>query len=374
MAVRAKLDVLAEAAQYDLSCACGGEQGRTLGGDGKWIYPAVLPNGGTLPVLKVLQASGCERNCFYCRERLGGTAEARFSPDELSTVFMEMVRAGAVKGLFLSSAIRNTPSATMDRMLGSLERIRIKRRFYGFIHTKIIPGAEEAQILRAMQLSDRVSVNLEAPTPKHLARIAPGKEFSKQLQRALSFIAKNVGRRDLRCKSHSTQYVVGAAGEGDLEILRSLENAYKDLHLGRGYFSAFQPIPNTPLDHRAPTAAIREHRLYQSDFLFRKYDFTLDDLVFDTSENLSLQTDPKTLWAEHHPEQFPLEINRAERRMLLRVPGIGPVAADRIVSMRCAEKLDLEGLKAATPRWRTAAPYLLFDGRRRASEQLALRF
>ena len=374
MAVRSKLDVLAEAAQYDLACACGGGQGRTLGGDGRWIYPVALPNGGTLPVLKVLQASGCERNCFYCRERLGGTAEARLSPDELSTVFMEMVRTGRVKGLFLSSAIRNTSTETMDRMLGTLERIRLRHRFKGFIHTKIIPGAEETQIFRAMQLSDRVSVNLEAPTPKHLARIAPGKEFSEQLQRALSFIAENVGRRDLRCKSHSTQYVVGAAGEGDLEILRSLQNAYQELRLGRGYFSAFQPIPNTPLDSRPPTAALREHRLYQSDFLFRKYDFALNDLIFDTDENLSLQTDPKTLWAEHHPEQFPLEINRAERRMLLRVPGIGPVAADRIVKMRRAEKLDLEGLKAATPRWRTAAPYLLFGGRRRAPDQLALPF
>ncbi len=365
---REKLDLLARAAQYDLACACGGSQTRSLGEDGKWIYPVALPDGGTLPVLKVLQSAGCERNCMYCAERAGGNRErACFTPDELSRTFMEMVRADLVNGLFLSSAIRGTPVATMDRMLGTLERIRFRHGFRGFVHVKIIPGAEEAQIVRAMQLAERVSVNLEAPTAERLSVIAPGKAFHEQLQSAMGIIVKHLGRRDLRCKSHTTQYVVGAAGEQDREILSSLWDGYRTLRLGRGYFSAFQPIRATPLAHRPPTPALREHRLYQADFLFRKYSFSFNDIIFDAAENLSLHTDPKTLWAEQHPEYFPLEINRAATGELLRVPGIGPAAAKRILSFRSESKLkDLDVLKRVTRRWKTAAPYLLFDGRRRA--------
>jgi predicted DNA-binding helix-hairpin-helix protein len=371
-----KLEVLARAAQYDLACACGGQQARTHGPEGRWVYPVALPDGGTLPVLKVLQSAGCERNCMYCAERSGGRHRAAgFTPDELARTFMGMVRAGVVNGLFLSSAIRGTPVATMDRMLGTLERLRFRHGFFGFVHIKVIPGAEESQILRAMQLANRVSVNLEAPTEGHLASIAPGKQYRHQLGDAMRFIAKHLGRRDLRCRSHTTQYVVGAADEQDREILRSLWNSYRRLRLGRGYFSAFQPILGTPLGHRPPTPAMREHRLYQADFLFRKYRFSFDDIIFDDAENLSLTTDPKTLWATRHPEFFPIEINRAAETALLRVPGIGPTAAAHIIAARRESRLtDLDGLKAVTRRWRIAAPYLLFDGRRRseAGHQLVL--
>ena len=369
-----KLEVLAQAAQYDLACACGGQQGRTLGRDGRWVYPIALPDGRTLPVLKVLQSAGCERNCFYCRERSGGRGQAGFSPDELATTFMEMVRVGLVKGLFLSSAIKDTPTATMDRMLGTLERIRCRHGFRGFVHAKIIPGADEGQILRAMQLADRVSINLEAPSRRHLAAIAPDKGGHRQLETAMAFIADNVGHRTLRCKSHSTQYVVGAADEGDREILHSLFLAYRHLRLGRGYFSAFQPIADTPLAHKPPTPAMREHRLYQSDFLFRKYEFSFEDIIFDDNGHLSLTADPKAVWAAGHPERYPMEINRAARHELLRVPGIGPTAATRILGLRRHARItDVDGLKSVTSRWRIAAPYLLFDGRRRSEDpQLSL--
>jgi predicted DNA-binding helix-hairpin-helix protein len=373
-----KLALLARAAQYDLACACGGAQTRSLGSDGKWIYPVALPNGGTLPVLKVLQSSGCERNCRYCAERSGGRhGRAGFTPDELAETFMEMAGAGLVKGLFLSSAIQGTPVATMDRMIATMERIRLKYRFGGFVHAKVIPGAEEAQIVRAMQLADRVSVNLEAPTAARLSDIAPGKQYHRHLLGAMDVIAKHLGRPDLRSKSHTTQYVVGAAGEQDQEILTSLWNSYRTLRLGRGYFSAFQPVDDTPFAEQPPAPAMREHRLYQADFLFRKYGFALDELVFDTTGNLSLESDPKAIWAAQHPERFPLEINQASRAMLLRVPGIGPTAVSRILSLRQESKIrDLDGLKAATPRWRAAAPYLLFDGKHRLTggRQLTLPF
>jgi predicted DNA-binding helix-hairpin-helix protein len=288
---------------------------------------------------------------------------------------METVRAGLARGLFLSSAIKGTAVATMDRMLGTLERLRCKHGFNGFIHTKIIPGADDEQIIRAMQLSDRVSVNLEAPGRERLAVIAPDKARGTEPSAVMKLIAGQIGRKDLRCKSHTTQYVVGAAAEKDREILQSLWSGYRELRLGRGYFSAFQPVLGTPLEGVLPTPAAREHRLYQTDFLFRRYGFTLDDIVFDSDENLSLAEDPKTLWALGHPEFFPLEVNSAEEAALLRVPGIGPKAARLIVTFRreCSIN-DIDQLKKATVRWRIAAPYLLFNGRRRVEEERQLRF
>ncbi len=369
-----KIKLSAQRAQYDLACACGGGQTRTLDSNGRWIYPVALPNGETLPVLKVLQFSGCERSCFYCFERLGGRGKNFcFHPDELSQTFMDLVRAGLVKGLFLSSAIRRSPIYTMDCMLGTLERIRFKHQFRGFVHIKIIPGADENQIIRAMQLAERVSVNLEAPTQKSLAAVAPGKDYDSQIIFAMRTVAKNLGRQDLRCKSHTTQYVVGAAGEKDRQIVESLWNSYRELDLGRGYFSAFQPIIDTPLENMMPTPAMREHRLYQTDFLFRKYGFNYEDIVFDNDENLSLSDDPKMRWVSLHPELFPVEINKAEKAELLRVPGIGPEAASRIVKYRKKSPItDLDGLKTATARWRIAAPYLLFNGKIRAERQIQL--
>lgn len=374
MGLQEKLATLANAAQYDLACACGGDQKRTLGENGKWIYPAALPNGGTLPILKVLQFAGCERNCLYCAQRSGGLGPAvGFSPDELARLFSDLVRSKDVAGLFLSSAIRRGPVATMDAMLATLERVRLKHRFSGFVHIKIIPGSEPAQIVRAMQLANRVSVNLEAPSERRLGEIAPDKQYHAQLTDAMRCISETLGQAGIRCRSHTTQFVVGAGGERDKEILSALWKSYQRLRLGRGYFSAFQPVRGTPIEEKPAAPAMREHRLYQSDFLFRQYGFTLDDLVFEENANLSLTQDPKSVWAARHPERFPLEINRARRHALLRVPGLGPTAANRIVAMRRQAKIHtLEVLKQVTPRWRTAAPYLLFDGKRRTGQGIQL--
>ncbi len=363
-----KLERLAQAAQYDLACACGPTQKRTRGPGDRWIYPAALPDGGTMPILKVLQSSGCEKNCAYCVERAGGIGpRTDFSQDELASLFTDMARSGQVGGLFLSSAIKKSAVATMDRMLATIELVRFKYRFFGFIHLKIIPGAEESQILRAMELANRVSVNLETPGNSSLKKIAPAKDFDRHLLGAMKFIGEHLGQEGLRCKSQTTQFVVGASDENDGQIIDTLWRGYGEMNLARGYFSAFQPALGTPLEEKPPVPTMREHRLYQTDFLFRKYDFTLDDIILDGASNLSYDKDPKTLFAEHHPEIFPMEINDATRRLLLRVPGIGPKAADNILRLRRQSRLgDLDALKAAAPRWRIAAPYLLFDGRLRA--------
>ncbi len=367
-----KLHRLGQAAQFDLACACGDGDKRSRSDDGTWIYPAVLPDGRRVFLFKILQAGGCERDCAYCAERSGGPAgPTSFTPDDLAGRFDELQRAGRVGGLFLSSAIQDSSVKAMDRMLATVELVRRKHQFRGFVHLKILPGAEEPQILRAMELADRVSVNLEAPTPESLLRIAPRKELDSQLLRVVRTIGANLDRPGVRARSQTTQFVVGAGDETDRQILDTLWRCYRELRLARGYFSAFQPVAGTPLEDRPPASLDREHRLYQSDFLLRKYGFTFEEIVFGREGNLSLDTDPKSAWVSLHPELFPVEINTASQPLLLRVPGIGPDSASRILRFRRTDRIrNVENLQSLSRRWRTAAPYLLLDGRRATGQRV----
>jgi predicted DNA-binding helix-hairpin-helix protein len=245
-----------------------------------------------------------------------------------------------------------------------VELVRFKYRFSGYVHLKIIPGSEEAQIHRAMQLANRVSVNLEVPTATSLGRIAPHKNLDLELMSAIARVGSLLEEKKLRCRSQTTQFVVGASNENDREIMSALWRCYREMNLARGYFSAFQPVAGTPLADKPATSPRREHRLYQTDFLLRRYGFSFEDLFFDGDGNLPLSIDPKTIWASRHREIFPLEINNAPLKTLMRVPGIGPEAASALVNLRNREKIrTIEALKSAAPRWRIAAPYLLLDGR-----------
>jgi predicted DNA-binding helix-hairpin-helix protein len=255
----------------------------------------------------------------------------------------------------------------MDRMLDCIELIRNKYGFLGYIHLKLLPGASEGHIERALQLAHRVSVNLEAPNAKRLDVIAPRKNFFEELSRPM-YIAKkliNASGGRLAPAGQTTQFVVGAAGEPDEEILSTTARLYTELDLRRAYFSAFQPVPGTPLDGQSPTPAWREHRLYQADWLLRFYDFAFDDLVFDTEGNLPRNADPKMLYARSHPELFPVEVNRASREELLRVPGMGPTSVGRVLRWRrqgtFREISDLQRTGAAAAR---ATPFVLLDGKR----------
>jgi predicted DNA-binding helix-hairpin-helix protein len=220
---------------------------------------------------------------------------------------------------------------------------------------------------RAVQLANRVSVNLEAPNPERLARIAPPKDFGAHLLQPLHWanrlIKEGAGQR--ASVSQTTQFVVGASDETDRELLSTTARLYHEVDLARVYFSAFQPIVGTPLEHHPPTPPLREHRLYQSDFLLRQYGFTFDDLVFDDAGNLPSEADPKLAWAQAHPECFPVEVNRASREELLRVPGIGPTSASRILMLRSrgsfCQLSDLRKIGAVAKR---AAPFVLLNGRR----------
>ncbi|HEY3352439.1 MAG TPA: hypothetical protein VGQ83_04255 [Polyangia bacterium] len=370
-----KLALLGDAARHDLACACGGPaQTRSAGADGRWIYPAVLPTGARVPLLKVLQEGGCERGCSYCAQRHGGgrAGAARFTSDDLAQLFAALHQAGRVQGLFLSSAIRGGPVASMDRLLATAELVR-RRGFRRYLHLKLIPGCRPDQVERAMQLASRVSVNLEAPTVACLEQIAPSKRLADQILAPMRQVAAAEAAGHFARGGQTTQLVVGATAESDREIGRAAAWLYRRLHLRRVYYSAFQPVPGTPLADRAPTPLMREHRLYQLDFLLRQYGFELDEIPFEPDGRLSLMQDPKTAWAAHHPERFPVEVNTAPATELVRVPGIGPGAVRRLVVLRRRHRLrSVAALRAAGVAWRVAAPFVLLDGRAPVPRQLEL--
>lgn len=362
-----KVEALGRAAQYDVCGeACGTEASRVRDDLGRWIYPAVMPDGKRVKLLKVLQSNACTNNCYYCANRVGHNhPRLSFSPDELARAFDQMQRQGLVEGLFLSSAICGRPARAMDRMLATVELIRGKYQFPGYIHLKILPGVTQAHVEQAVRLASRVSVNLEAPSSERLSHIAPGKSL-KELMEPLRWVhgLRLESEGKLAPAGQTTQFVVGAADEPDRELLQTVAELYGQVELHRVYFSAFQPVPDTPLADHPSTPLWREHRLYQSDFLLRQYGFTFDELIFNAEGNLPHQADPKRVWAMAHPERFPIEVNHASREQLLRVPGIGPRSVSRILRWRREGRFrTLNDLKKTGAVIQWAAPFVLLDGR-----------
>lgn len=364
-----KVQPLGEAARYDLCGACG-ESHRVKDEVGRWIYPAALPDGKTVKLLKILLTNACDNNCLYCFNRKDRDfPRTSFKPEELAYLFDQLYRAEMVQGLFLSSAVHGSPDRTMEQMIATAEILRRNYLYRGYIHLKIMPGASWGCVERATQVADRVSVNLEAPGQKWLRRLAPDKELDDLLAplRWVRRLLEDGGERRVRRAGQTTQFVVGAAGEPDKEILQTTERLYREVKLARVYFSAFQPLEGTPLEDRPAAPLLREHRLYQTDFLFRRYGFNLKELIFDEEGNLPLEADPKMAWALHHPQLFPVEVNRATKEELLRVPGIGPRSASQIIKGRRLGWLrtleDIQRLGAVAKR---AAPFITLNGKRPA--------
>jgi predicted DNA-binding helix-hairpin-helix protein len=373
-----KLESLGRAAQYDLCGACsssGTGAHRQKSPLDRWIYPAALPDGRDIKLLKVLLTNDCDGECAYCvNRRSHDHRRVSFEPGELARLFMGMVDRGLVQGLFLSSGLSGNVIATQDRILAVLEILRRAHGFRGYAHVKVLPGAEMAQVERAVNLAQRVSVNLEAPGAERLSKISRNKSFP-ELYRRIEWIKRFQEAKGRRRTGQTTQFVVGASGESDREIAVLTEHLYRRMKLRRVYYSAFQPVENTPLENARGTPLIREHRLYQMDFLLRKYGFHVDELRFDGRENLPLESDPKTVWAQSHPEFFPVDVNLADRGALLRVPGLGPITVRRILKVRRGTKIrTLEDLKRLGAVGRRAAPYVLVDGRTplESSGQMAL--
>jgi predicted DNA-binding helix-hairpin-helix protein len=332
-----------------------------------WLSSAIRSDGKKISIVKTLMTSACEKDCFYCATRRGRNSLRRetFKPEELAAGFNLIHKKGLAEGLFLSSGVIGGGTRTMAKTIAAVELLRRKHEFRGYVHLKLMPGAEPAAVERALQLADRVSVNLEAPNSDRLARLSSTKQFTEELIAPLR-AAQVLMRQQpaLARTSMVTQFVVGAADETDREILTTSARLYRELGLARVYYSAFRPIRDTPLENHAPTDPRRELRLYQTDFLLRQYGFTFDELAFDESANLPLHTDPKTHWAQRHPESFPLDVQRADRHELLRVPGLGPKSVARLLALRRTHTFtrlrELELLGADAGR---AAPFILLDGR-----------
>lgn len=329
---------------------------------------------GKKPIVKAMITTACERNCFYCPFRAGRTQTDRvtFQPDELAGVYHKLARARLADGLFLSSGIIKGGVTTQDKIIDTAEILRRNYTYRGYIHLKIMPGAEQDQIRRAMQLADRVSINLEGATPQRLAALAPKKDYWGELFQRIEWISALRRTEQLRV-SVVTQFVVGAVGDTDLELLQVSDKLYSGLGLKRAYYSAFRPVADTPFEDRAAVNAARQFRLYQAGFLLRDYGWNLEDFPFQSDANLPLTVDPKLAWAEEYLRDAPIEVNQAQRPELLRIPGVGPQTADAILTARRQGTLtELTHLRAAGLREvGRAAPYILLDGRRPA-QQLAL--
>ncbi len=341
-----------------------------------YIYPAQLPNGKKIKLLKTLLTSACERDCYYCPFRAGRDfRRATFKPDEFASLFMQLHQSGAAEGIFLSSGVAGGGTRTQDKLLDTSEILRGKLGYRGYLHLKIMPGAEPAQIERAMQLADRVSVNLEAPNTERLLRLAPHKQFIDELIAPLKLV-EHIRRTQPptrnwsgRWPSTTTQFVVGGADESDLELLKTTAWLNQQVGLKRAYFSAFNPVRDTPLENKEATDPLREHRLYQASFLLRDYGFELEDMPFERSGLLPLQTDPKLAWAQQNLIESPVDVGRADRRELMRIPGVGPRTANALLSARRQKHIrDLSQLKKLGVPTARAAPFILLDGRRPAQQ------
>jgi predicted DNA-binding helix-hairpin-helix protein len=321
---------------------------------------------GAKPVMKTMMTTACERNCHYCvfRAGRGKTRRLSFKPEEMAASFDTVQRAGLAEGLFLSSGIIKGSVTTQDKILDTVEIIRKKYQYRGYIHLKIMPGAEYDQLYRAMQLADRISINLEGPTEQRLNALAPKKDFTNELLQRITW-AQQIRQSGVR-SSIVTQFVVGAVGDTDLELLSLSERLYRQKGLARAYYSGFSPIIDTPFENLPFTLPARELRLYQSSFLLRDYGWSVEELPFLPDGNLPMDVDPKRAWADANLSQTPVEIMQATREQLMRVPGIGPKGADSILKARRKGRLtDLAHLRQLGIRApEQLAPFILLDGRR----------
>lgn len=336
------------------------------------IFRAKKSGGGEIRLLKTVLTTACERNCNYCAFRSGRDFHReKLIPDEMAKLFNNISQAGIAEGLFLSSGMVGGGMRTQDKILDTAEILRGKLGFKGYLHLKIMPGAEKDQILRAMQLATRVSINLEAPNAARLQSLAPLKSFNDELLQRLRWVdeirrtTNPLSAFNLKWPSLATQFVVGGVGETDQELLQISQYLHNRLSLARVYYSRFEPVRDTPFENLPPEDTRRQLRLYQAGFLLRDYSFGIEDFTFSPNGRLPLDSDPKLAWARTHLSEQPLEINTADRIQLLRIPGIGPLSAKRIMKARNRRLIKEHGeLQALGVHMERAMPFILINGRR----------
>jgi len=329
-----KISILGPSAKYD---TCGPKDfGQTT--DIPGVYHAKVGGGNICRLFKVLQTNSCVNNCKYCAFRCDrDTKRTAATPDEMAKAFDSAYSRRLVDGLFLSSGVVRSPDTTMARMIDTAQILRKKRHYRGYLHLKIMPGVSRSCIQESLKLANRISLNIESPTEEDLSILAPEKDLKKGFFYTLSLIKSELTKlrwSGKKVPSLTTQFVVGAGEEKDKDIIQRTHFLYKNFGFKRVFYSAFRPVPETPLAGKPAASLTREHRLYQADFLMRFYRFLPHEIPLDEGGFLSEVADPKMLWAQKHPELFPINLNTAGYWQLLKVPGIGPVSAKKILRIR----------------------------------------
>ena len=394
-----KLAILADAAKYDASCASSGSKkrhsvgGRGIGStEGSGICHSYAPDGRCISLLKILLTNFCVYDCLYCVNRVtSDVPRARFTTDEVVQLTLDFYRRNCIEGLFLSSGIIRSPDYTMEQVVEVARVLREEHDFRGYIHLKTIPEAAPELLALAGRHADRLSINIELPTVQSLAELAPEKDAAG-IRRSMARLAVHIddARQAAKPKpatsqimlaprrakpsrfapaGQSTQMIVGADASSDRTILLTSATLYGSYQLKRVYYSAFSPIPDSSraLPLKAPPMA-REHRLYQADWLMRFYGFAHDEIVSAEHGMLALDIDPKLAWALAHRAQFPVDLNRAPKEMLLRVPGLGVKAVHRLMQSRRVRRLRADDLARLNVPLKKVLPFVLLDGHRRGAE------
>ncbi len=357
-----KLGILAESAKYDVSCASSGVDKKNNGKLGNSVAGGIChtwsSDGRCVSLLKTLLSNDCVYDCAYCVNRSSNDiSRTSFTAEEIARLTIEFYRRNYIEGLFLSSAVEINPNYTMEKILRVLTILREREKFSGYIHVKAIPGADQLLIHKAGLLADRMSVNVELPSEASLKLLAPQKQPKKlflpmaQIKQSIHR-SKEEKRRFRNAPSfvpagQSTQMIIGATNDSDRSILMTSEKLYKSFEMKRVYYSAYMPVNESKLLPAVQTAPplLREHRLYQADFLLRFYKFTASEILTESESNFDLDFDPKMNWAFRHIGEFPKEINKVSYEELLRIPGIGTISASRIVRQRRLIQVKFEDLK-----------------------------
>ena len=367
MDVRRKLSILADAAKYDASCASSGaKRGATPGGlghsTGEGICHSYTPDGRCVSLLKILLTNKCTFDCTYCvNRRSSDIPRAAFTPDEVVDLTLSMYRRNYIEGLFLSSGVLRDPDYTMEVVTRVAKTLRTVHKFGGYIHLKAVAGASDALIAEAGRWCDRLSVNIELPTKTDLATLAPEKEVP-QIHGSMTTIREHHAERPraFAPAGQSTQMIVGATPTPDADILATASRLYTEFKLRRVYYTAYSPTQRA--DARLPTEApplVREHRLYEADWLVRHYGFSVDELTTPDAPNLDAEIDPKLAWALRTRHVFPIDVNTADRELLLRIPGIGVKNVDRIVKARAQRAIRLADLAALRVPMKRTTPFVI---------------
>lgn len=373
MQLRDKLRILADAAKYDASCSSSGgrkrDSVRTRGigsNEGTGICHSYTPDGRCVSLLKILLTNQCLYDCAYCiNRRSSNVPRAKFTVDEVVQLTLDFYKRNYIEGLFLSSGIIKSHDETMEEMVRVARSLRDEHNFGGYIHLKLIAGASPELIAAAGAHADRVSVNVELPREDTLALLAPEKR-ADTIRKSMGHVRLGIAEGSeakapaFAPAGQSTQMIVGADGASDRDILASSKNLYASYNLKRVYYSAFSPIPDSSA--RLPLVAaplMREHRLYQADWMMRFYKFNADEIVTGADGLLDLAIDPKLAWALAHRDAFPVDINRADREMLLRIPGLGVKTVDKIVLARRQRALGLEDVARLTRSLGKCRPFII---------------